>query len=109
MEAAMEKYSQLDVTGSVEIKPGDKADLIRVTTGTSFDGEVILPSASAVLGRRYTIRRVAGPGTIFVVLSNENDTINGQGDFTMASSSASTPVTFQAVQTGTGTFGYEIV
>ena len=105
----MEKYSQLDVTGSVEIKPGDKADLIRVTTGASFDGEVILPSASSVLGRRYTIRRVAGPGSIFVYPSNANDTINGQGDFTMASSSASSPITFQAVQTGAGTYGYELV
>ncbi|MFL5382274.1 MAG: hypothetical protein ACJ8GN_07140 [Longimicrobiaceae bacterium] len=105
----MEKFAQLDVTGTVEIKPGDKADLIRVTTGESFDGEVILPSASSVLGRRYTIRRVAGPGSIFVVLTDGNDTINGQGDFTMASSSASTPVTFQAVKTGPAAFGYEIV
>ena len=105
----MDKYAQLDVTGTVEIKPADKADLIRVTTDSSFDGEVILPLASAVLGRRYTIRRVAGPGSIFVVLTNGSDTINGQGDFTMASSSASTPITFQAVQTGPGAFGYEIV
>ena len=105
----MDKYSQLDVTGSVEIKPGDKVDLIRVTTGTSFDGEVILPSAASVLGRRYTIRRVAGPGTIYLYLSNGDDTINGQGDYTMQSSNASIPLTFQAVQTGAGTYGYETV
>ncbi|MFL5542709.1 MAG: hypothetical protein ACJ8J0_27250 [Longimicrobiaceae bacterium] len=104
----MDKYAQFDVNGSVELRASDKADLIRVATGAG-DGEVVLPPASEVLGRRYTITRVSGMGSVYVrPTSDSGDTFNGGDDFTMASVGPYN-VTFQAVKTGPGTFGYETV
>jgi hypothetical protein len=108
MEAAMQKYSQLDVNGSVELTAGDKADLVRVATGAG-DGEVVMPPAAAVLGRRYTITRVSGFGSIYVrPTSDSGDTFNGGDDWTMASDGPFT-VTFQAVKTGAATYGYQSI
>jgi hypothetical protein len=103
----MQKYAQVDVNGSVEIKPKDQADLIRVATGVG-DGEVIMPPSKNVQGQRYTIIRISGFGSIFVRASAEGDTFNGAEDFTLVSS-GSHRVTFQAVRTGLTTFGYEII
>jgi hypothetical protein len=108
MEAAMEKYSQLDVNGSVELDAGDKADLIRVATGAD-DGEIVMPPAADVLGRRYTITRVSGFGSIYVrSTSDTGDTFNAGDDYTIASDGPFS-VTFQAVETGPGTYGYQSI
>jgi|GEM_PF-4218496 len=104
----MQKYTQLDVNGSVELKASDKADLIRIATG-SGDGEVIMPPAADVLGRRYTITRVSGLGSIYVrVASDSGDTMNGGDDLTLGSPGPFN-VTLQAVKTGAKTYGYETV
>src|SRR5215212_538594 len=109
MEAAMQKYAQLDVNGSVELTAADKADLVRVATGAG-DGEVVMPPAADVLGRRYTITRVSGFGSIYVrPTSDSGDTFNGGGDdYTMASTGPFM-VTFQAVKTGAATYGYQSI
>jgi hypothetical protein len=103
----MQKYAQVDVNGSVEIRAKDQADLIRVATG-SGDGEVIMPKAADVVGRRYTIIRISGFGSIYVRAGFEGDTFNGAEDYTVGTS-GSHRVTFQAVKTGATTFGYEII
>ena len=104
----MDKYTQLDVNGTVELSANDKADLIRVATGAG-DGEVVMPPAADVLGRRYTITRVSGFGSIYVrPTSDSGDTFNGGDDSTMASDGPFS-VTFQAVKTGPATYGYETV
>jgi hypothetical protein len=104
----MDKYTQLDVNGTVELDAADKADLVRVATGEG-DGEVVLPPAADVQGRRYTITRTSGLGSIYVrVASESGDTINGGDDLTLGSPGPFN-VTLQAVQTGATTYGYETV
>jgi hypothetical protein len=100
----MHTHGQIDVTGSVQITANDEADLIRVNTGIG-DGEVIMPSAATVLGRRYTIRRVAGGGSISILPTEETDTFDGNYDYTIGTT-GSRRVTFQAVQIGSH-YGYE--
>ncbi len=104
----MQKYTQLDVDGTVELDASDKADLIRVATGAG-DGEVVMPPAADVMGRRYTITRVSGNGSIYVRASTGSvDTFNSGDDYTLGSPGPFT-VTFQAVKTGATTYGYETV
>jgi hypothetical protein len=68
-----------------------------------------MPPAADVLGRRYTIIRVSGVGSIYVRASSETvDTFDGAEDYTLVSS-GSHRVTFQAVRTGTTTYGYEVI
>ncbi|MFL5382275.1 MAG: hypothetical protein ACJ8GN_07145 [Longimicrobiaceae bacterium] len=106
----MQTYGQVNVNGSVQIGVNDEADLILVTTGGAFDGEVVMPSAAAVLGRRYTILRISGQTPIYVYAApGSGDTINGSTDEFIVGSGVSYRVTFQAIQTGTSTYGYQSI
>jgi hypothetical protein len=105
-DETMLTYSQFTINGSGEVLSTDEADLVRVTTG-SGDGEVTLPAAGGdVLGRRYSIRKLSGSGSI-VVYPSGDELINGTESLTIGPADA--PVTLQAVQTAEEVYGYETV